>query len=72
MKKSNASFLPILSILLLFFVSSCNQSGKAGLTEKIKKTDTIKAKPVAEIPGTTIDTADYNKRLLALSNNDTT
>lgn len=69
MKKSVIAFL---MLSLLFYVSSCNR-GKAAdsVNGKEKKmttrTDTIVKKAVL-----TIDTADYNKRMLALSNNDTT
>ncbi|MFV5690754.1 hypothetical protein ACM55K_01875 [Flavobacterium sp. LT1R49] len=66
---------PVIALLILpflFFVSSCNR-GKAadsinGEEKKIEKQpDTLAKKEVL-----TIDTTDYNKRMLALSNNDTT
>src|SRR3970040_2890524 len=69
MKKTAITFLIITQ---LFLVYSCNQ-GKAAdevnANEKIveAKIDSVKKKKVA-----TIDTVDYDKRMLALSNNDTT
>lgn len=68
--KNPVNLLLLLSILIVF--SSCNQS-KAADEKIIKKqtakviTDSVKSKAV-----TTIDTLDYNKRMLAISNNDTT
>ncbi|WP_035669047.1 hypothetical protein [Flavobacterium sp. 83] len=63
--------LALLILPFLFFVSSCNR-GKAadtitGEEKTVAKPDTL-VKKVA----LTIDTVDYNKRMLALSNNDTT
>ncbi|WP_367756397.1 hypothetical protein [Flavobacterium sp. WC2430] len=61
-----------LSISILIVFSSCNQ-GKAADEKIIEKqttkvvTDSVKKKIVS-----TIDTLDYNKRMLAISNNDTT
>lgn len=69
MKKPVIAFL-ILPVL--FLVSSCNR-GKVAEIETGKEkninvqTDSVK-KPVVQV----IDTADYNKRMIALSNNDTT
>ncbi|HEY4618236.1 MAG TPA: hypothetical protein VIH09_08585 [Flavobacterium sp.] len=69
MKKTAITFLIITQ---LFLVYSCNQ-GKAAdevnANEKIveAKIDSVKKKKVS-----TIDTVDYDKRMLALSNNDTT
>jgi hypothetical protein len=73
MKKPVIAFL-ILPVL--FFVSSCNFS-KAADNEKAEentkeKTTDIAADSVQKPVTTTIDTADYNKRMLALSNHDTT
>ena len=69
MKKSVIAFL---MLSLLFYVSSCNRGKAADAVngkekKKTTRTDTIVKKAVL-----TIDTADYNKRMLALSNNDTT
>ncbi|MFV5694221.1 hypothetical protein ACM55G_02125 [Flavobacterium sp. LB3P122] len=66
---------PVIALLILpflFFVSSCNR-GKASdsINGEEKKTekqlDTLAKKQVLSI-----DTTDYNKRMVALSNNDTT
>ncbi len=71
------SFLTFPSLMLLFsmlfFASSCNK-GKAQepIIENGKKDTVKKTNPAKEKKTTAIDTADYNKRLLALSNNDTT
>jgi hypothetical protein len=56
----------------MLFVSSCNNSkAKDNKIEKVvKKNIVATSKP--EIANLKIDTADYNKRMLALSNNDTT
>lgn len=64
------SFILILSSLL--FVSSCNNSKAKDIKiEKVVKKSVIDtSKP--RIANSIIDTADYNKRMLALSNNDTT
>ncbi|MBE0423749.1 MAG: hypothetical protein IBX66_07405 [Lutibacter sp.] len=63
----------ILLFTILFFASSCNK-GKAQeepIIENAKK-DTVKTIAVPEKKISAIDTVDYNNRLLALSNNDTT
>ncbi|MGO4820079.1 MULTISPECIES: hypothetical protein [unclassified Flavobacterium] len=62
----------VLSLSVLIGASSCNQ-GKAADDQSIDSkldsatVDTVKKKQIS-----TIDTVDYNKRMLALSNNDTT
>ncbi|MBG6111721.1 hypothetical protein IWX84_002609 [Flavobacterium sp. CG_9.10] len=73
MKKPVIAFL-ILPVLL--FVSSCNFS-KAADNEKAEgntkeKTTDVAVDSVQKPVATIIDTADYNKRMLALSNHDTT
>ncbi|WP_413999697.1 hypothetical protein ACMDB5_03835 [Flavobacterium sp. W1B] len=73
MKNSAIAFIIFSS---LFIVSSCNQSKAADEVDskkEEKETKTIVTpEATKEITSTTIDTADYNKRMLALSNNDTT
>lgn len=61
-----------LSISILIVFSSCNQ-GKAA-DEKIieKQTTKVIKDSVKKNAVSTIDTLDYNKRMLAISNNDTT
>lgn len=71
-KSSNLALLSIFFILSLFLINSCNNSKAKDVKIKsssTKKTisDSVTKKIVQEI-----DTADYNKRILALSNNDTT
>ena len=70
------SFLTIYKLLLLFSILFCAGScGKSKSQESVigtDKKDTVKSKAATEKNVNTIDTADYNKRLLALSNNDTT
>lgn len=66
---------PLIALLILpamFLISSCNK-GKAAVTEDEKeKTTSTKTDSVKEPVVQAIDTVDYNKRMLALSNNDTT
>ncbi|NEW79561.1 MAG: hypothetical protein GZ086_09080 [Gelidibacter sp.] len=70
------SFLPfpllILFISMLFCVSSCNKVKSQGSIIDNGKKDTVKSNLTEEKKISTIDTVDYNKRMLALSNNDTT
>lgn len=71
-KSSNLALLSIFFILSLFLINSCNNSKAKDVKIKISSTkktisDSVTKKIVQEI-----DTADYNKRILALSNNDTT
>ena len=68
-QSSNTFILNIFFLSSLLFVSSCNNS-KAKDIKTVKKTVVSTSKP--EIASAIIDTADYNKRMLALSNNDTT
>lgn len=70
------SFLKFPSLLLFFsllFFSSCNK-GKAQEEPIIEddKKDTVKTIAAPEKKISEIDTVDYNQRMLALSNNDTT
>ena len=69
MKKPVIAFL-ILPIL--FLVSSCNRGKAADKEAGKEKTTTVQTDSVKEPIVQTIDTADYNKRMVALSNNDTT
>jgi hypothetical protein len=64
--------IALLSLSILIVLSSCNQ-GKAA-DEKIveKQTDTIKKYSVKKKAVATIDTLDYTKRMIAISNKDTT
>lgn len=69
---NNFVFSSLLIFTTLFFVYSCNKSKEQVLlTDKTKNsevaTDTISKNIIK-----TIDTADYDKRMLALANNDTT
>ena len=62
-------FLASLSFLFVFFAVGCNQSKKVesrNLPKKIKTDSLIKVK------SNTIDSVDFEKRMLALSNKDTT
>src|SRR5436190_20360720 len=68
-------FLIIISILVLLY--SCNQASSAENLPKpvIGKTDAKPAEPVVTAPKNVVpafDTADYNKKMLALSNYDST
>ncbi len=68
-KPITLSFAALLTVSL--FSSGCSQIEKKPITQ-LQKTDTVKKKKIVEIQNITIDTADYNSRLLALSNGDTT
>lgn len=63
--------LTLLSFLLLFS-SSCKKENATDATTAVEKNVVKKEILVKENPALTIDTADYNKRMLALANNDTT
>jgi PBP1b-binding outer membrane lipoprotein LpoB len=70
-KASRISIL-ILPLLFLLYCTGCNE---ANTTSAIKATENTAAGQTTTAPKTTvtaIDTADYNKRMLALCNNDTT
>ena len=71
MKKPFIALL-ILPLFLLCAIGCNNTKTAATSTKEKTKTDSIK--PVQETPAApiAIDTADYNKRMLALSNGDTT
>lgn len=71
-QSSNTFILNIFFLSSLLLVSSCNNSKAKDINiEKVVKKSTT-ATPKPEIAKLKIDTADYNKRMLALSNNDTT
>lgn len=71
-KLSNTFLINILLISFLLYTSSCNRSKAADAIIKNGKTETAKSKTIPETKISTIDTVDYNKRMLALANNDTT
>lgn len=74
MKKKSlilARHILLLSILLLI-TSSCNWGKTTDAPITIEKKEVKKAVIVKENLALTIDTTDYNKRMLALANNDTT
>ncbi len=71
--KRMLAFLPVFSFL--FLVSSCNSvSEKAGAqaTASGAKNESDIPAEQAPSPTATLDTADFNKRMLEISNNDTT
>lgn len=71
MKTSTQIFL--LRIFLLFVLLHCSSCNKVKATDTIiekEKRTTIHRASVLESTDPTIDTADYNKKMLALSNND--
>lgn len=69
MKKQAIVFL---ILPLLFYVSSCNRGKAADVLNETEKTETVKPDSIEKKAVLTIDTIDYNKRMVALSNNDTT
>jgi hypothetical protein len=69
------SFLKFPSLLLLFvllFFSSCNKGKSQEQNLDNFKKDTVKTTITPEKKISAIDTVDYNNKMLALSNNDTT
>ena len=69
MKKSAITFI---TLPLLLLNISCEKGKAADAATGIDKTDTVKADTIEKKTVLTIDTLDYNKRMVALSNNDTT
>lgn len=72
MKKSLPILLVFTFSILLLILIGCNQGKKAEVLKVKGKPTTKKTDSVASNIPTTIDTADYNRRMLAISNNDTT
>ena len=72
MKKSLPILLVFTFSILLLILIGCNQGKKAEVLKVKEKPKTKKTDSVASNVPTTIDTADYNRRMLAISNNDTT
>ncbi|MFV8324711.1 hypothetical protein [Flavobacterium sp. ZS1P14] len=64
--------LALLILPSLFIVASCNRGKAADAVNEKEKMQTVKPDSITKKTVLTIDTADYNKRMLALSNNDTT
>ena len=66
---------PLLAFLIfpiLFLVSSCNRGKAADIELGKEKPTNVQTDSVKEPVVQTIDTVDFNKRMVALSNNDTT
>jgi len=74
MIKSFHSFPKLLILLfsILFCASSCSKGKSQESTIDNGKKDTVKILAAPEKNVSTIDTVDYNNKMLALSNNDTT
>ena len=72
MKKSLPILLVFTFSILLLILIGCNQGKKAEVLKVKEKPKTKKTDSVASNVPTTIDTADYNRRMLSISNNDTT
>ncbi|UQD55530.1 hypothetical protein [Flavobacterium sp. K5-23] len=66
------TILPLLLFSILLFLNCCNRGNAADIKiEAIKaKTESVKNTTVPETSSFIIDTADYNRRILILSNND--
>lgn len=64
--------LQILFFVFLLNSSSCDRAKATDADIKKEKTTTLPPAIAVETKNSTIDTADYNQRMLALSNNDTT
>lgn len=69
MKKSFRAILPLL-LLFLFCIMACNRGKTANVI--IEKKKIVKSDSKLKSTLFTTDTVDYNKRILALSNSDTT
>ncbi|MFV5687422.1 hypothetical protein ACM55M_02210 [Flavobacterium sp. ZT3R25] len=66
---------PVIALLILpflFFVSSCNRGKAADEVNGNEKKQTKQLDTIVKKTALTIDTVDYNKRMVAMSNNDTT
>jgi len=72
MKKSLPILLVFTFSLLLLILIGCNQEKKGEVLKVKEKPAAKKTDAIARSIPMTIDTADYNKRMLAISNNDTT
>jgi hypothetical protein len=73
MKKSiEKTLFLVISISSLLFVTNCNKIKESSSVLDTAKKEVLKIKLVPALKSNTIDTADYNKRMLALANNDTT
>jgi hypothetical protein len=70
MKKSTLAYLTV--PLLLLSIVACNHSKAADNEKETDKPATIKTDSIEKKIVLTIDTLDFNKRMIALSNNDTT
>ena len=71
MKKSTIAFITL--PLLLLSTLACNRGKAADTENETEETATVKVvDSIEKTPTLTIDTVDYNKRMIALSNNDTT
>nr|WP_315161484.1 hypothetical protein [uncultured Flavobacterium sp.] len=69
MKKSAIAFI---TLPLLLLNISCEKGKAADAVNGTEKSDTVKTDTTEKTTTLTIDTVDYNKRMVALSNNDTT
>ena len=58
--------------LLLLSTVACNRGKAADIESETEKTKTVNADSIEKKTVLTIDTLDFNKRMVALSNNDTT
>ena len=70
MKKSTIAYITL--PLLLLSTLACNRSKAADNESETEKPVTVKVDSIKKKIALTIDTLDFNKRMVALSNNDTT
>ena len=70
MKKSTIAFIAL--PLLLLGTIACNRSKAADTENSTVKSEAVKKDSIEEKKALTIDTLDYNKRMVAMSNSDTT
>ena len=70
MKKSSIALITI--PILLLSTMACNRSKAADAENSTDKSETLKSDSIEKKAVLTLDTLDYNKRMVAMSNNDTT
>ncbi len=71
-KPVSVLLIRLLPILFFLYCSGCNNAGTANAIKEKEKPETGQSQSVPKTTAGTIDTADYNKKMQALSNNDTT
>lgn len=71
-KRVNTFLIGILPVLFLLYATACSKARSADTVNEKEEKKTDPSHPKSKTTTTSIDTADYSKRMLVLSNNDTT